>query len=75
MRDRKEKGAKGGDDEVIETELLSAVNVRAPVELGQCANGIFGDLDHALGVVSVLHDAVRRIQDGSVKKQAHLIRP
>ena len=72
--DGEEDDGEGGDEEVVEADLLRAVNVARFVEAGEHAYGVFGHLDGFLRIAPVFHDAGRRVQDWAVDEYAHLIR-
>ena len=75
MRNSEKNDGKRGDNEVVEANLLCAIDIRTAVELGQSPNRILGDFDDDLGMLSVVHNASHGIQDGSVEENAHLVRP
>lgn len=51
-----EDDSEGGDEEVVEADLLDAVDVGGLVEVRECADGVFGELDDGVGVVRVFLD-------------------
>lgn len=73
MGDGEEDDGEGRDEEVVEADLLGAVDVAKFVETGEYADGVFGDVDGFLRVGSVFHDAGRGEQDGAVDENAHLV--
>jgi len=51
-----EDDGEGRDEEVVEADLLGAVDVGGLVEVREGADGVFGELDDSVGVVGVLLD-------------------
>lgn len=51
-----EYDCEGGDEEIVEADLLDAVDVGCLVEVGKGADGVFGELNHSTGVGGVLLD-------------------
>ena len=68
-----EDDGEGGDEEVVEADLLDAVDVGGLVEVRECADGVFGELDDGVGVVWVFLDGGGGVEDGAVDEDAHLV--
>ena len=68
-----EDDGEGGDEEVVEADLLDAVDVGGLVEVRECADGVFGELDDGVGVVRVFLDGGGGVEDGAIDEDAHLV--
>ncbi len=62
MASSEEDDGEGGDEEVVEADLLGTVDVGGLVQVRECADGVFGQLDDGVGVVGVFLDGGGGVQ-------------
>lgn len=75
MRDGEEEDGEGGDQEVIEADLLRTVDVRCLVDVRKDTDGIFRNCGYRLSVALVFHYARCGMQNRTVDEDAHLVCP
>ena len=73
VRDGEEDDSEGGDEEVVEDDLLRPVYVARLVQTHQHSNSVLCHFNHLLRVAAVFHYTGRGVQHRAVDEDAHLI--